>query len=103
MLLNLPLGQSVAQRDEKLVCAAKAGSNDAFAELQNLYPRRPYNTTIRIMKNHEDAEDVLQDTSLHVYLALCSFESRSSFYTFLGRNGQEERHRKPQPWPHQNP
>ena len=83
--LRLSLVQLAAQRDEQLVSAAKAGSNDAFAELQNLYARRLYNTIVRITKNHEDAEDVLQDTFLRVHLALCRFESRSSFYSWATR------------------
>ncbi|HEY5253197.1 MAG TPA: sigma factor, partial [Acidobacteriaceae bacterium] len=85
MALVLPLGQLAAQRDEQLVSAAKAGSDEAFAELQNLYAQRLYSTIIRITKNHEDAEDALQDTFLRVYLALCSFEGRSSFYSWVTR------------------
>jgi RNA polymerase sigma-70 factor, ECF subfamily len=83
--LDLTLGQSAAQRDEQLVSEAKTGSHDAFAELQSLYARRLYNTIVRITKNHEDAEDVLQDTFLRVYLALYSFEGRCSFYTWATR------------------
>jgi RNA polymerase sigma-70 factor (ECF subfamily) len=85
MPLLLSLGQLAAQRDEQLVSAAKAGSDAAFAELQNLYARRLYNTIVRITKNHEDAEDVLQDTFLRVYLALRGFEGRSSFYSWVTR------------------
>jgi RNA polymerase sigma-70 factor, ECF subfamily len=85
MPLDLTLGQLAAQRDEELVSAAKAGSDDAFAELQNLYAQRLYNRIIRITKQHEDAEDALQDTFLRVHLALCSFEGRSSFYSWVTR------------------
>ena len=84
-MLLLPLGQLAAQRDEQLVSAAKAGSEDAFAELQAHYTQRLYNTIIRITKNHEDAEDALQDTFLRVHLALCGFEGRSSFYSWVTR------------------
>lgn len=85
MALDLPLGQLAAERDEQLVSAAKAGSDDAFAQLQHLYAPRLYSTIIRITKNHEDAEDVLQDTFLRVHLALCNFEGRSSFYSWVTR------------------
>ncbi|MFZ0516045.1 MAG: sigma-70 family RNA polymerase sigma factor [Acidobacteriaceae bacterium] len=85
MPLLVPPGQLAAQRDEQLVSAAKAGSNEAFAELQSLYTQRLYNTIIRITKNHEDAEDALQDTFLRVHLALCGFEGRSSFYSWVTR------------------
>jgi RNA polymerase sigma-70 factor (ECF subfamily) len=85
MALLLSLGQLAAERDQQLVSAAKAGSDDAFAELQHLYAPRLYSTIIRITKNHEDAEDVLQDTFLRVHLALCNFEGRSSFYSWVTR------------------
>ena len=85
MVVHLPLGQLAAERDEELVSAASAGSDDAFAELRALYSQRLYSTIVRITKNHEDAEDVLQDTFLRVYLALCSFEGRSSFYSWVTR------------------
>jgi RNA polymerase sigma-70 factor (ECF subfamily) len=35
--------------------------------------------------NHEDAEDALQETFLHAYLALPSFEGRSQFASWLTR------------------
>jgi RNA polymerase sigma-70 factor (ECF subfamily) len=85
MSFRLPLLQLAAQRDEQLVSAAKAGSDDAFAELQNLYAQRLYCTIVRITKNHEDAEDALQDTFLRMYLALRRFEGRSSFYSWATR------------------
>jgi RNA polymerase sigma-70 factor, ECF subfamily len=83
--LNIPNVQSPAERDAQLVSEAKAGSKDAFSELQNLYSRRLYNTVLRITKNHEDAEDVLQETFLRVHLALDGFEGRSSFYSWASR------------------
>lgn len=85
MSFRLPLLQLAAQRDEQLISAAKAGSDDAFAELQNLYAQRLYCTIVRITKNHEDAEDALQDTFLRMYLALRRFEGRSSFYSWATR------------------
>jgi RNA polymerase sigma-70 factor (ECF subfamily) len=36
-------------------------------------------------RNHEDTEDALQDTFLHAYLALDSFEGRSQFASWLTR------------------
>jgi RNA polymerase sigma-70 factor (ECF subfamily) len=36
-------------------------------------------------KNREDAEDALQDTFLRAYMALHTFEERSSFYTWVTR------------------
>jgi len=72
-------------RDELLVAAAQAGKTEAFAELQTHYSRQVYRTIFAITKNHEDAEDALQDTFLRAYLALRNFEGRSSFYSWLTR------------------
>jgi RNA polymerase sigma-70 factor (ECF subfamily) len=82
---GLSLAQAAAHPDGQLVSAAKAGSEAAFADLQNLYARRLYNTIFRITRNREDAEDVLQDTFLHIYRALQSFEGRSTFYSWATR------------------
>src|SRR5271163_2522748 len=74
-----------ASRDLELVAAARAGSNAAFEELQSRYSRRLYRRIQFITRNHEDAEDALQETFLHAYLALDSFEGRSQFASWLTR------------------
>lgn len=72
-------------RSEYLVSAAKAGSSTAFAELRDIYWQRIFRQLLTITKNREDAEDALQDAFLRAYLALHSFEGRSSFYSWLTR------------------
>jgi RNA polymerase sigma-70 factor (ECF subfamily) len=74
-----------ASGDLELVAAAKGGSNAAFEELQGRYSRRLYTRIQFITRNHEDAEDALQETFLHAYLALDSFEGRSQFASWLTR------------------
>jgi RNA polymerase sigma-70 factor (ECF subfamily) len=77
--------EDAAIRDLELVAAARAGSNAAFEELQSRYSRRLYRRIQLITRNHEDAEDALQETFLHAYLALDSFEGRSQFASWLTR------------------
>ena len=74
-----------ASRDLELVAAARAGSNAAFEELQSRHSRRLFRRINFITRNHEDAEDALQETFLHAYLALDSFEGRSQFASWLTR------------------
>ena len=76
---------NAASRDFELVAAAKGGSNAAFEELQSRYSRRLYRRIQFITRNHEDAEDALQETFLHAYLALDSFEGRSQFASWITR------------------
>lgn len=71
--------------EAELVAAAKAGSPNAFAELQSQYSRRLYRTIFGITKNHEDTEDALQDTFLHAFVAIRNFEGRSSVYSWMTR------------------
>lgn len=71
--------------DHHLVLAARSGCRSAFDELWNLYSRRVYSTVLNITKNRQDAEDALQDSFFRAFLALESFEGRSSFYSWVTR------------------
>ena len=75
--------EDTASRDEELVAAARAGSSAAFEELQKLYSHRLYRRILSITKNHEDAEDALQNTFLRAFVAISSFEGRSRFSSWL--------------------
>jgi RNA polymerase sigma-70 factor, ECF subfamily len=46
---------------DALVAAAKQGQAEAFATLCQPYARRLIQNAHRITRNHEDAEDALQD------------------------------------------
>lgn len=68
-----------------LVARAKAGDDEAFAELVNQYERRIFRTARNITQNDEDAEDVLQEAFLKAYSNLENFQGNSKFYTWLVR------------------
>jgi RNA polymerase sigma-70 factor, ECF subfamily len=70
---------------KNLIAAARSGSSAAFAELREIYAPRVYRKLVTITRNREDAEDALQDTFLRAYMALHTFEERSSFYTWVTR------------------
>jgi RNA polymerase sigma-70 factor (ECF subfamily) len=75
----------ISRRDEELLAAVRGGSSAAFEELQKLYSNRLYKRILSITKNHEDAEDALQDTFMRAFVALNSFEGRSRLSTWLTR------------------
>ena len=91
ILADEEVGIEVASRDNEslqsknLVAAARSGSSAAFAELREIYAPRVYRKLVTMTRNREDAEDALQDTFLRVYMALHTFEERSSFYTWVTR------------------
>ncbi|MCK4893374.1 MAG: sigma-70 family RNA polymerase sigma factor [Calditrichia bacterium] len=68
-----------------LVNQAKKGDQAAFTELVELYSERIYNLGLRILKNPDDAADMLQETFIAVYEKIDSFDGRSNFFTWLYR------------------
>ncbi len=68
-----------------LIEGAKAGDQEAFAELVNRYERKIYRLAKNITQNDEDAEDVLQEAFLKAYSHLNTFQGQSKFYTWLVR------------------
>lgn len=71
--------------DTELVEKAKQGDKISMGILVNRYKNRVYNLALRIVRNKEEAEDVLQDTFLTVVSKLNTFDGRSSFFTWLYR------------------
>ncbi|MEJ2048361.1 MAG: sigma-70 family RNA polymerase sigma factor [Calditrichota bacterium] len=69
----------------ELVAQAKKGDQAAFTQLVEFFSERVYNLGLRILKNPDDAEDVLQETFLAVYEKIDSFDGRSNFFTWLYR------------------
>ena len=71
--------------DEVLVEAAKLGDRLAFVELWARHSNTAFRMVYRIMGNHEDAEDVLQDAWIKAYVHLNTFDGRAKFSTWLTR------------------
>jgi RNA polymerase sigma-70 factor, ECF subfamily len=65
------------------VVAAQAGDQAAFTNLVERFQRDVYGKAFSILKNHLDADDVVQETFLRVYRALPGFRFESSFRTWL--------------------
>lgn len=71
--------------DEVLVARARRGDGPAFDVLVERYKERLYATVYHMTSNHEDANDLVQDTFIKAYKSLASFKGHSSFYTWLYR------------------
>lgn len=83
-----PIGVATAptrSNDESLVRAAKQGHDSAFGELCDRHHRKLYRTAYRIIRNHEDAEDAVQDTFIRAFMHLNEFDERAQFSTWLVR------------------
>ncbi len=77
--------QSATLSESALVAAAKRGKTEAFEMLCDRCAHKVLQATKRITKNHEDAEDALQDSFLRAFTHIKRFDGRSSFSTWLTR------------------
>lgn len=71
--------------EPELVLAAKSGDDEAFRILCNHYYPNIFRLVVRMTRNSEDAEDVLQEALLKAYCHLREFRGNSQFYTWLVR------------------
>ena len=68
-----------------LVKHARRGDLAAYDELVKRYQERIYATIYHMTSNHEDANDLAQESFIKAYSALGSFKGGSSFYTWIYR------------------
>jgi RNA polymerase sigma-70 factor, ECF subfamily len=69
--------------DDDLITAAQRGDEKAFAELCGRHSTVTKKKIFRIVRNHADAEDVLQDTLLRAYTHLPFFRRSCKFSSWL--------------------
>ena len=69
--------------DQIYIDKVLSGDTNAFAYLINKYKDMTYTLAIKVVKNHEDAEEVAQDSFLKAYEKLDSFKGNSKFSTWL--------------------
>ena len=62
-----------------------AGNSNAFSFIVDRHKDKAYNLAFRICGNHEEAEELAQDSFLKAYRSLSSFKMKSSFATWLYR------------------
>jgi len=71
--------------EQVLVRRARQGDLAAYDDLVRRYQERIYATIYHMTSNHEDANDLAQETFIKAFQALKSFKGGSSFYTWLYR------------------
>lgn len=73
------------QRDATLVEAAKRGDPDAFEGLIQRTHKAVYGLVFRLVGNHDDAADVMQETYLRIWRSLRSYRGDAAFETWAYR------------------
>ena len=88
--VEVRLGQSDAPpltitSDALLVTRAQNGEQLAYVELCRRHRDLVFRTVLRITRNPDDAEDVLQDSWMRAFTHIESFDQRSAFSTWVTR------------------
>lgn len=73
------------EADRLLVERARSGDHAAFRVLFDKYHKRAFSVAYGVLKNRQDALDVVQEGFVKVHKHLGNFEGSSSFYTWLYR------------------
>jgi RNA polymerase sigma-70 factor (ECF subfamily) len=75
----------VGTSDWELVQQTRAGDRDAFRELVERYQRKIASLALGMLRNREDALDIVQETFAKAYQNLERFKGDAAFYTWVYR------------------
>lgn len=74
-----------AEEDRALIARAQAGDRAAFRQLVERHQRRAFAIALGLVRDENDARELVQDAFLRVYKSLNNFQGTSSFFTWLYR------------------
>ncbi|HTQ06057.1 MAG TPA: sigma-70 family RNA polymerase sigma factor [Polyangiaceae bacterium] len=74
-----------SERDRELIVRAQSGDEPAFAELVSRHQRRAFAIAFGLVRDEEDASEIVQEAFLRVYRGLDAFNGAASFFTWLYR------------------
>ncbi|HWG58640.1 MAG TPA: sigma-70 family RNA polymerase sigma factor [Candidatus Acidoferrales bacterium] len=82
--MPVPLSRTaIGDAERELVRLAQGGSEPAFETLVRRHQQRVFALVNGILRRREDAEDVVQQVFLKVYISLKRFDQRAAFSTWL--------------------
>lgn len=71
--------------DDELIVKAQKGDLRSFDLLVKRYQKKVYFVAYRMVKNHDAADDIAQETFINAYSAIKSFKAGYRLYTWLYR------------------
>lgn len=74
--------------EKDLIRNLKRGKEDAYYELLNLYGNKLLKTCFLIIKDKNEAEDIVQETFIKVFKYIKNFKGESTLYTWIYRIAQ---------------
>ncbi|TGJ99996.1 sigma-70 family RNA polymerase sigma factor [Leptospira langatensis] len=77
--------QTVRDKEIQLLKQIKEGDDKAYIELTGPYRERLYRKAVSMVKDGDDAEDIVQDALISGYRSIRNFRAESGVYTWLYR------------------
>ncbi|MFO0586720.1 MAG: sigma-70 family RNA polymerase sigma factor [Polyangiaceae bacterium] len=74
-----------AEEDRELIYRAQKGDQGAFRQLVERHQRRAYAIALGLVRDPNDAREIVQEAFLRVFRGLPTFQGSSSFFTWLYR------------------
>jgi len=74
-----------AEEDRELIQRAQKGDQTAFRRLVERHQRRAFAIALGMVRDENDARELVQEAFIRVYRGLDAFEGGSSFFTWLYR------------------
>ncbi len=71
--------------DQYFINNFQKGKKEAFEGLFHRYKIKIYNLALKILKNHEEAEEITQEVYVRAFSSLNKFQGRSEFSTWIYR------------------
>jgi RNA polymerase sigma-70 factor (ECF subfamily) len=82
---NKEVRRREADEDRELILLAQKGDQAAFRKLVERHQRRAFAIAVGLVRDENDARELVQEAFLRVYRSLGSFQGGSSFFTWLYR------------------
>jgi len=70
---------------DKIIRECQSGNIEEFKKIFDLFSKKSYNITYRILENSDLAKDVVQNTFIKVFKKIKLYKFESSFYTWFYR------------------
>jgi len=82
---NRTAREAESEHDHELILRAQRGDRPAFAELVARHQRRAFSIALGLVRDEQDASEIVQEAFLRVYRGLDAFNGAASFFTWLYR------------------
>lgn len=75
----------MSQEEWDLILRCQKGDQEAFKEIFDQYHRKVYRIAYGLVRQREDALDIVQEVFIKLFRSIKNFKGKSKFYTYLYR------------------